>query len=63
MTEKDVLKYELEQQEKAFNKLHKMYISLLKQQGELEKENEQLKKELEWYKDERAEMFQGREYE
>lgn len=46
MTEIDALKYELEQQEKAFNKLHKRYISLLKQQGELEKENEQLKEEL-----------------
>ena len=46
MTEIDALKHELEQQEKSFNKLHKMYVSLLKQQGELEKENEQLKKEI-----------------
>lgn len=48
MTEIDALKYELEQQEKSFNKLHKMYVSLLKQQGELEKENEQLKEEIQF---------------
>ena len=45
MTEIDALKYDLEQKEKSFDKLHKMYISLLKQQGELEKENEQLRKD------------------
>ena len=45
MTEIDALKYELEEERKAFNKLHKKHIDLLKRQGELEKENEQLKEE------------------
>lgn len=47
MTEIDVLKYDLAQERKAFDKLHKQYIQLLHKQSELEKENEQLKKLLE----------------
>lgn len=46
MTEIDYLKCKLEDTEKAFDKLYKSYIELLKQQGELEIENEQLKQEL-----------------
>ena len=45
MTEVDALKYVLEEERKAFKKLHKRHMDLLKQQGELEKENEQLLKE------------------
>ena len=44
MTEIDYLKCKLEDTEKAFDKLHKRHIELLKQQGKLEKENEALKK-------------------
>lgn len=43
MTELDYLKMKLEDKEKAFDKLFKRHMDLLKQQGELEKENEQLK--------------------
>lgn len=43
MTEIDYLKCKLEDTEKAFDKLHKRYIELLKQQGKLEIENKQLK--------------------
>ena len=43
MTEIDALKYDLEKSRNAFDKLHKDYVELLKQQGKLEKENEQLK--------------------
>ena len=46
MTEMDYLKMKLEDKEKAFDKLFKRHMDLLKQQGELEKENEQLKKAL-----------------
>ena len=46
MTEIDYLKCKLEDTEKAFDKLHKRHIELLKQQGKLEKENEQLRNEL-----------------
>ena len=46
MTEIDYLKCKLEDTEKAFDKLYKSYIELLKQQGELEIENKQLKQEL-----------------
>ena len=45
MTEIDALKYGLQKSEDAFNKLHKKYITLLKQQGDLERENEQLKQQ------------------
>ena len=44
MSEIDYLKCKLEDTEKAFDKLHKKHIELLKQQGKLEKENEQLEK-------------------
>lgn len=47
MTEIDYLKCKLEDTEKAFDKLHKRHIELLKQQGKLEKENELLKQKLE----------------
>lgn len=47
MTEMDYLKMKLEDKEKAFDKLFKRHMDLLKQQGELEKENEQLKKDNE----------------
>ena len=46
MTEIDYLKCKLEDTEKAFDKLHKRHIELLKQQGKLEKENEKLRNEL-----------------
>jgi len=46
MAEIDALKYELKEERKAFERLHKKHLELLKQQGELEKENEELKKEL-----------------
>ena len=49
MTEIDYLKCKLEDTEKAFDKLHKRYIELLKQQGNLEKENEELKQKLDFY--------------
>lgn len=50
MTEMDYLKLKLEDTEKAFDKLHKRHMDLLKQQGELEKENKQLKNKCENYK-------------
>ena len=43
MTDLDYLKLKLEDKEKAFDKLHKLHIELLKKQGELEKENRILK--------------------
>lgn len=46
MTEIDYLKCKLEDTEKAFDKLHKRHIELLKQQGKLEKENEQLRQTM-----------------
>lgn len=46
MTEVEYLKCKLEDTEKAFDRLHKKHMELLKQQGELEKENEELKSEL-----------------
>ena len=46
MTEIDYLKCKLEDTEKAFDKLHKRHIELLKQQGKLEKENEQLEQKI-----------------
>ena len=46
MTEIDYLKLKLEDKEKAFDKLHKLHMELLKKQGELEKENKQLKEQL-----------------
>lgn len=49
MTEIDYLKCKLEDTEKAFDKLHKRHIELLKQQGELEKKNEQLRKQIQNY--------------
>ena len=51
MTELDYLKMKLEDREKAFDKLFKRHMDLLKQQGELEKENEQLKEELMKFKE------------
>lgn len=50
MSEIDYLKLKLEDKEKAFDRLHKLHMELLKKQGELEKENEQLKKDLEYWK-------------
>lgn len=50
MTEVDALTYELEQERKAFDKLHKRHMKLLKQQGNLEKENEELKTLVNFYK-------------
>lgn len=46
MTELDYLKMKLEDREKAFDKLFKKHMDLLKQQGKLEKENERLKQML-----------------
>ena len=46
MTEIDVLKYDLAQERKAFDKLHKQHIQLIHKQSELEEENEQLKQQL-----------------
>ena len=46
MTEIDYLKLKLEDKEKAFDRLHKLHMELLKKQGELEKENKQLKEQL-----------------
>lgn len=46
MTELDALKWELEQKTKAFDKLHKRHMDLLRKQGELERENKQLKQRL-----------------
>lgn len=46
MTEIDYLKCKLEDAEKAFDKLHKRHIELLKKQGELEKKNEQLRQQV-----------------
>ena len=51
MTEIDALKYELEQERKAFDKLHQRHIKLLKEQGKLEKENEQLKQRIKQLED------------
>ena len=45
MSELDYLKMKLEDKEKAFDKLFKRHMDLLKQKEELEKENEQLKDE------------------
>ena len=49
MTEIDALKYKLEQERQAFDKLHKKYMELLNQQGELEKENKELKEHEELF--------------
>lgn len=57
MTEIDYLKCKLEDTEKAFDKLHKRHIELLKQQGKLEKENEALKK---FIKDNFTEMMDSK---
>lgn len=46
MSEIDYLKCKLEDTEKAFDKLHKRHIELLKQQGQLEKENELLEQKI-----------------
>ncbi len=46
MTEIDYLRCKLSDSEKAFDKLHKRHMKLLKEQGELERKNEQLKLEL-----------------
>lgn len=51
MTEIDALKYELEENRKSFDTLHKKYVELLKQQGRLEKENEQLEEAREYYQE------------
>ena len=40
MNELDALQYELKQKEKAFDKLHKRYLSLLKENGHLKIEFE-----------------------
>lgn len=50
MTELDYLKLKLKDKEKAFDKLHKLHMELLKKQGELEKEIIKLKKEKESWK-------------
>lgn len=59
MTEIDALKYDLERKSQAFDKLHKKYINLLKQQGKLEKENEELKFQLQSTCDQRDEFYNG----
>lgn len=46
MTELDYLKMKLEDKEKAFDKLFKRHMDLLKQQGKLEEENKQLKETI-----------------
>lgn len=51
MTEIDALRYELQEEQKAFDKLHKRHINLLKQQGELERENKKFKEELRIYRE------------
>ena len=51
MTDLDYLKLKLEDKEKAFEKLHKRYIELLKKQGELEKENRTLKGRIQEYEE------------
>lgn len=50
MTEIDALRYELQEERKAFDKLHKRHMDLLKQQGKIERENEELKEELRIYR-------------
>lgn len=50
MTEIDALKYELKKERKAFDKLHKRYMDLLKQQRELEKENKELRSDRDYWK-------------
>ena len=61
MTEIDYLKCKLEDTEKAFDKLHKRYIELLKQQGNLEKENEQLRKQIQNYEQLISNSYVGEE--
>lgn len=46
MAEIDGLMYELRETREAFNRLHKDYIKLLQQQGEIERENEAMKSVL-----------------
>lgn len=57
MTEIEYLKCKLEDTEKAFDKLHKRHIELLKQQGKLEKENEELKKEADYFERKKCEYW------
>ena len=66
MSEIDYLKLNLKDKEKAFDKLHKLYIELLKKQGELEKENKSLQievlgqsEEIEILSDENKRLKQG----
>ena len=61
MTEIDYLKCKLEDTKKAFDKLHKRYIELLKQQGNLEKENEQLRKQIQNYEQLISNLYVGEE--
>lgn len=42
MSEVDYLKHKIDDIEKAFDKLHQRHMTLLKEQGELERENERL---------------------
>lgn len=51
MTEIDFLRIKLQDSEKAFDKLHKRHISLLKKQGKLERENQKLKELVLFYLD------------
>ena len=51
MTEIDALRYELQEERKAFDKLHKRHMHLLKQQGKLKTENRELQEELLKYRE------------
>ena len=61
MTEIDYLKCKLEDTEKTFDKLHKRYIELSKQQGKLEKENEHLRKQIQNYEQLISNSYVGEE--
>lgn len=61
MTEIDYLKCKLEDTEKAFDKLHKIHIELLKQQGKLEKENKKLRKQIQNYEQLLSNSYVGEE--
>ena len=61
MTEIDYLKCKLEDAEKAFDKLHKRHIELLKKQGELEKKNERLRKQIQNYEQLISNSYVGEE--
>lgn len=60
MTEIDYLKLKLEDKEKAFDKLHKLHMELLKKQGELENENNMLKERIRELEEETKQLRQGK---